>query len=206
VHPLTHDALPSDATEQKGVPPVQALPHTPHEAVPERLASQPLDAVPSQLADPGSHVKPQRPAAHVALAPATAGQAIAQRPQCITLVRVSVSHPLAAFVSQSAKPSSQVKPQVAIAQVGVAWATAGHARPHAPQCITLARVSVSQPFVAFTSQSPKPTLQVDWQRPITHDAVALAVAAHAIPQPPQWTTLVCVSVSQPFEASVSQSP
>jgi hypothetical protein len=206
MQPLTHDALPSAATEQKGVPPEHALPQTPHEAVPERLASQPFDALPSQLAEPGSHAKPQRPAAHVALAPATAGQAIAQRPQFATLVRVSVSHPLAAFMSQSAKPSSQVKPQVAVAHVGVAWATAGHARPHAPQCMTLARVSVSQPLAAFMSQSPKPASQVDWQRPITHDAVALADAAHAIPQPPQCTTLVCVSVSQPFEALMSQSP
>ena len=81
-----------------------------------------------------------------------------------------------------------------------------HARPHAPQCDDDARRSVSQPFAGSPSQSPKPSLQAHAQAPDAQLAVALARVAQAIPQPPQCDAEVCVSVSQPFEASPSQSP
>jgi hypothetical protein len=61
---------------------------------------------------------------------------------------VSTSQPSAAWPLQSAKPASQRRTQTPAAQVGVECGPAGHAAPHAPQCIGLvmrsAQVRVQQ--------------------------------------------------------------
>ncbi len=75
-------------------------------------------------------------------------------PQCAALVATKTSQPLAAMPSQSLKPSSQVTPHIAIAQVATALGPAGHRCPQAPQCAVLRASSVSHPLDASPSQSP----------------------------------------------------
>ncbi|MEZ4393139.1 MAG: hypothetical protein R3A48_18790 [Polyangiales bacterium] len=80
-----------------------------------------------------------------------------------------------------------------------------HARAQAPQCWSLVRVSTSQPFEGSPSQSEKPGEQVYEQRPPAHSTALFARGAQAEPQAPQCSTEVCVFVSQPFIALMSQS-
>jgi len=128
-----------------------------------------------------------------------------QRPQWATLVERSTSQPLAAFPSQSPKPGLQVKPQVPLPQVALAWAGAAHARPHAPQCEVLVRVSTSQPLLALPSQSPKPAAQaVSPHTPDSQAALAL-LSEQRCPQRPQCVLLVRRLVSQPLDSTRSQS-
>ena len=100
----------------------------------------------------------------------------------------SASHPLPGFPSQSAKPALQVKPQVPIAHVGVAFAGVAHARAHIPQCATVVRVSTSHPLLASPSQSANPVLHVNPHAPIAQVAVAFARAGHASHRAPQVAT------------------
>ena len=66
-------------------------------------------------------------------------------------------------------------------------------------------VAVSQPFLAFPSQLPKPALHVGTQAPAVH-TVAPFGFVHASPQPPQCGTEVCVFVSHPLLGRLSQLP
>jgi hypothetical protein len=112
----------------------QAFPHIPQCEVLVRVSvSQPLDALPSQLPKPGLQVKLHIPALHVVVALARAGQAFPHIPQCEVFVRVSVSQPLDALPSQSAKPGLQVKPHLPALHVVAALARAGQVLPHIPQ-------------------------------------------------------------------------
>jgi hypothetical protein len=78
--------------------------------------------------------------------------------------------------------------------------------PHPPQRMGSLRVSASQPFSATPSQSAKPALQVNPQRPAVQVGEALALAAQAVPHPPQCAGSVKVLASQPLRAMPSQSP
>ncbi len=127
-----------------GEPPHEATPPLPLHGRPHapqcitlvvRLVSHP--GAPSQSPRSGErHVPdtPHTPATQVAPRPTGAWHIIPQRPQCATVVRVSVSHPSAGFMLQSAKPAlhprTEHRPLVHIA---VALASA-QAAPHAPQC------------------------------------------------------------------------
>jgi hypothetical protein len=108
-------------------------------------------------------------------------------------VCVLISQPLPAFMSQSAKPALQLAtPHTPIAHEPVAFVGA-HAIPQPPQCETEVCVSVSQPFIEFESQLPKPALHMPTvHTPIAHAPVAPA-GAQAIAQPPQLALSVCVS-------------
>jgi hypothetical protein len=161
--------------------------------------SQPLAGFMSQSAKPAL----QAPIAHAPIAQVAAAlakeQAVPHVPQSVAVVRRSVSQPLAGLPSQSAKPSLQrVIAQVPVWHAPVALGKV-QARPHIPQCIALAVVSVSQPLAALASQSPKPALQRSTeQRPATHAGVPLATV-HAAPQAPQAATLVVVSTQAPSQ-------
>ncbi len=111
--------------------------------------------------------------------------------------RVSTSQPLAATPSQSAKPVAQLKPQVPLAQVVVAFARVGQAFAQPPQWATLVRVSISQPLVATPSQFPKFGLQAKPQLLAAQATVALARAAQALLQTPQCIALVRKSTQSP---------
>jgi hypothetical protein len=156
-----------------------------------------LAAIASQLPKPVAQLASEHaPAAHATVALAKV-QAVAQVPQWVTVVRVSVSQPLSAMPSQSPKPAMQVNPHAPAAQVVVALARVGQAFPHAPQCARLVAVSVSQPLAAIMSQlAVAPGQPVTVHRPATQSAVPLA-AVQAIPQPPQWARLVCGSTHAP---------
>lgn len=76
--------------------------------------------------------------------------------------------------------------------------------PQAPQLVFVSSW-VSQPFEGSPSQSPQPALQAMAHFPETQLAVPF-VELHALPHAPQFNGSVSVLVSQPFEASPSQSP
>jgi len=109
------------------------------------LTSQPLLASMSQSRKPGSHAVAQRAIAHDALAPGPARQAVPQAPQCIGLVAVLASQPLAALPSQSAKPMLQVRPQLPAAHAGVALVAPAHIVVHVLQAAGLLCVSTQVP-------------------------------------------------------------
>src|SRR6185436_7304958 len=79
-----------------------------------------------------------------------------------------------------------------------------HVTPHAPQFEAVLS-GVSQPLRMLPSQSPKPELQVGTQAPAVHTVGPFALE-HPSPHPPQLPTLVCVFVSQPLFALLSQLP
>ncbi len=132
--------------------------------------------------------------------------AVPQAPQCAVLARVSTSQPLAALPSQLPKPvvqvaTAQTDPEhraLALARLQV--------RPQPPQWVALVRVSTSQPLDATPSHSAKPAVQVRAHIPVAQAGTALGAPEQAMPQVPQWETLVRVSVSQPLGALPSQSP
>jgi len=113
---------------------LHARPQAPQWAEVSSVASQPLAALPSQLPRPAAQAVPQVPAVHAADPPAGAGQALLQAPQWAVLVRVSVSQPLAALPSQSARPPMHMLPQVPAAQVATAPGEEAQRVPQAPQC------------------------------------------------------------------------
>ncbi len=66
-------------------------------------------------------------------------------------------------------------------------------------------MSVSQPFASLPSQLAKPVVHdATVQRPAAQAGVAFA-SMQAVPQAPQFATLVTVSTSQPLAATPSQS-
>lgn len=140
------------------------------------------------------------------LQPAPAGQRLPQAPQLFTLLLVLVSQPLAGLLSQLAKPALQVKPHAPLLQIAVALAGVGQRLLQAPQCCGLVRMFVSQPLLAFRSQSANPALQTKPHVPPTQVGVALAGVGHWLPQAPQLPTSVSRLVSQPLATLASQLP
>jgi hypothetical protein len=170
--------------------------------------SQPLEAVPSQLAKPVVHAPmAHAPATHAAVELAPATQRLPHAPQWARVVRVLVSHPLAALPSQSAKPVRHEKPHAPAAQVASALAGAGHTVPHAPQWAGVVRVLVSHPLAGLASQLPKPLAHTPTSHaPMRHTGEALSTAGHAPPHAPQWVTSFWRLVSQPSPIARLQSP
>ncbi len=126
-------------------------------------------------------------------------------PHAVTVLRRSVSQPLAAIPSQLPKPALQAMPHAPIAQVGVALARAGQAFPHAPQFETLAVRSVSQPLPTIMSQSPRPLMQPAMRHTEASQVAVPPEAVHMRAHAPQFEALVRVSTSQPSAASPLQS-
>jgi hypothetical protein len=101
------------------------------------------------------------------------------------------------------KPALHVRiPQVPDEHVAVALRSE-QALPQLPQFVTLLWVFVSHPFVGSPSQLPHPTTQVGAHVPLEQTVVPWGFV-QPLPQLPQLATLVCVFVSQPFAALVSQ--
>jgi hypothetical protein len=180
----------------------QARLHTPQWATSlARVTSQPSARLLLQSATPlRQAVVEHAPATH----PCPVGQTVPQAPHWLALVRVSVSQPLRASPSQSAKPALQVRPHWPSVQVGVVLGRAGQARPQAPQCATLVRGSASQPLAARLSQSRKPPLHARVHCASAHAAVWFIAGMHASPQRPQLVADDRRSVSQPLAALLSQ--
>ena len=129
------------------------------------------------------------------------GQRLPQRPQWAVLARVSVSQPLAALMSQSAKPASHATAQRPAAQVAVWLAATPHATPHAPQ---FARSVVRSAQVSFGQRVCAPG------QPVPHVEAPPAVVqtgvapAQALPHAPQCDEPVS-GASQPLAGFMSQS-
>lgn len=75
-------------------------------------------------------------------------------PQFARSLRRSISHPLLASPSQFPRPGLHANPQRRAAHVAIAWGTAGHAVPQAPQWAALVVRSASHPESASPSQFP----------------------------------------------------
>jgi hypothetical protein len=139
-----------------------------------------------------------------AKAPSTAAQrgvGAAQRrphiPQLSALDR-SVSQPLAGFMSQSAKPRSQVAPQRPAAQVATPRAGAGQTVPQAPQFITS--------VWALTHDMPQRTSPGAAQE-VPHAPPEHTIpSGHERPHAPQLVRSVMRGASQPLTGTASQLP
>lgn len=105
---------------------------------------------------------------------------------------------------QSPKPTAQAATVHAPREQPAVAFRSEHARPHIPQWFGVVARSVSQPFAAFPSQSPKLPVQVYRHVPISQFTIEFGRATQGEPHAPQADRLVRVSVSQPFEASPSQ--
>lgn len=135
------------------------------------------------------------------------GHTVPQAPQLRRSVCVFTQRPGdIAVAPQTTEPAAHVPPQTPAAQVAVPPLGAAHARPHAPQLLTVVLVLVSQPLATIASQSPKPALQVSRHAPLVHAAAWLAPAVQARPHAPQLARAVLMLVSQPFAAIASQLP
>lgn len=215
--PARHIPIPHTPIEHAGVL-FASIPQT-REQPPQLLgsfvvfASQPLASTLSQFSKPGEQ-RPTRhmPATHAGTPLATA-HIVPQRPQLPTDVRRSTSQPSAAFMLQSANPSLQRKPHIRAAHVAVAFGGTGQGFPQRPQCAALEPVSVSHPFIALLSQSPKlPEQRPTAHRPIEHEGSALGML-HIVPHAPQLAELVRVSmhasvqhVCPPGQGCVGEQP
>jgi hypothetical protein len=194
---LTHLAL--------ALPIVQIVPQPPQ--LPASLpmfVSQPLATLPSQSAQPASHLPTlHADATHEGVACGTT-QAEPQPPQLSTLVVVSVGQVPSAFGSQSPSPGRQLltphNPFVHVAEPSVV----SHTLPHVPQLLTSALVFFSQPLTVLASQSEKPAVQVIWQAEATHEGVPL-VLGQTLPHVVQLLASMLVLTSQPLVGSPSQS-
>jgi hypothetical protein len=106
-----------------------------------------------------------------------------QAPQFARSLWVFTSQPSFASLLQLAKPVAQVVSwQRPLMQAALPLAKR-HVKPQAPQLVSEVRAS-SQPLLALPSQSPKPALHWNAQRP-AQKAVALAGRAQRLPQAAQ---------------------
>jgi hypothetical protein len=129
-------------------------------------------------------------------------------PQWLASVLRLTSQPLLfLFMSQSAKPLTQVPLQTPPLQVTVAMLFVEQAPlTHAPQCMGSLPMSASQPLARMPSQLPKLGLHEMPQAPATHVGVLLGYEAQIVPHMLQLVGLVLTLVSQPLPSMVSQLP
>jgi hypothetical protein len=150
-------------------------------------ASQPLDAMPSQLPKLGSHTPSEHVPVEQLSAALVRAHVVLHAPQSVSVLS-GVSQPLAAMPSQFAKPALHAPSvQVPVPQLAVALARL-QLTLHPPQCVVVF-VGCSQPLVSSPSQFAKPVLHVPSAHvPAGHVAVAL-VRAQGTPQPPQFVSV-----------------
>ena len=111
-----------------------------------------------------------------------------QAPQCSVEPSVEVSQPSVTSLLQFPNPGLQAPSlQTPFEQLEVAFVKPLHVVPQAPQCSSLAKTSVSQPFVRSPSQSPQPVSHFITHAPSAHHGPPLGPLAHgphaAVPQP-----------------------
>jgi hypothetical protein len=119
---------------------------------------------------------------------------------------VLISHPFAGLASQSANPALHAATtHFDAVQVSVALFVL-QARPHPPQLFALLVMLISQPLAGLPSQSARPAAHFDTvQTWAVQTSAAPAVMLHAWLQEPQLFGSCAMSISQPSEASLSQS-
>jgi hypothetical protein len=171
---------------------VHARPHAPQCAVVLLVfTSQPLAAIPSQLAKPIAQLATAHtPATHEGVALASA-HARPQPPQCATVVSVFTSQPLIGLASQFPKPALHAPSAHAPAEhTALALERAGHGCPHPPQCAADVCVFTSHPSPATALQSPNPGLHRGRHAPALHSATPFAATPQRLPHTPQCSRSV----------------
>ena len=200
LHAIEHEPL-----EHDGVPlaPLHTFPHEPQfDVFVPVFTSQPFTALISQSANPALHAMAQLPALHEGV-PFEPLHALPHDPQFDALVLVFTSQPLAALMSQSAKPALHAMAHTLFEQEGVPFELL-QIVPQEPQFTALVLVFTSQPFAALMSQLAKPALHAMAHVPLEHEGVPF-VPLQTVPQAPQWVAFVFLFTSQPVCALLSQS-
>lgn len=165
------------------------------------FVSHPLAYIPSQLRR--SVAQPlieQVPETQAIIASGAVGHTLLHRPQFITVVML-VSQPVAAFVSQSSKPVSQVNPQVPAVQVGLALGGSTHRIPQPLQLATSVVMS-TQLMPQVVSPAPHPPVHVNAPTVPLHKGVGSSQTTPQLLQLPGLPR----NASQPFPGFMSQLP
>ena len=119
--------------------------------------SQPLPGSPSQSPLPARQPTPHTPPAQVASTPGGTGQALPHPPQFFASAAMFASQPLAASLSQSAKPRLHgPRTQLPAAQPGSALGSGAHTLPQLPQLLALVAVSTQPPLQQAPGAPPVP--------------------------------------------------
>jgi len=195
---VSFPGVPSGAQSSKGCPSplmcggAQAAPQQR-----ERLHSQPLALLPSQVAYPVLHVMPQVLPLHEPEALAALGQTFPHMPQLAASVVTLASQPSVPDRLQSRKFAPHAV-QLLLEQ----YCDVVHDMLQAPQLVPLVVVLISHPLPVFPSQSACPRGHASTQLPETQSLPM----AHGILQPPQCKFDVAVLVSQPLVLLPSQLP
>jgi len=181
-------------------------------------------ALPSQSPHPGKHAPgwhanspDTAPRTHDVVRFVPGAHTFPHAPHDSWLLR-SVSHPLAAYRSQSAQSGAQVTTaHLPLAHALVTrWSDAlegsGQDCPHPPQCVGLVPVLVSHPSRPSALQSPNPPAHpVTRQNPTaepagaSHTDIVPLPLLHVMPHPPQCAATFS-GCSHPLVASPSQLP
>jgi hypothetical protein len=162
-----------------------------------RLVSQPVAGMPSQSSKPGRQMEiMQAPLPHTT----PGGHAFPHVPQFAGSLSRFVSQPFVVLPSQSACPDGQM----GWVQM-LFWHVPGHTRPHPPQLSGSFVTFVSQPFEQSPSQSAVPGLQAQMPQTPAEQVGLPPTAGQTLPHAPQFWMSVVRSISQPLEASPSQS-
>jgi hypothetical protein len=136
--------------------------------------------------------------------PLATEQALPQAPQFARDVLRLTSHPFARLPSQLPNPAAHaVMPHCPATQLGVP-PVAEQMFPQVPQLLTSVPVWVSQPLVISASQLLYPAAQVMLHVELEQAGVPWLLL-QAAPQIPQLVAEVLVSISQPLDATASQS-
>jgi hypothetical protein len=203
-YPAPHAILHTPAA-QLAVPPTDehALPHAPQlPALVPRFVSHPLSTFPSQSPYPAAQAILHPPSTQLAV-PFFVEHTFPHAPQFAASLPSAFSHPLAALPSQLPKPALHAIWHADDTQLAVPLIDE-HTLPHAPQLLADCVRSTSHPFCACPSQLPCPTEHTVVHAPATHVPVP-PTDEHAALHAPQLSALVFKFVSQPFDASPSQS-
>jgi hypothetical protein len=180
-------------------------PHAPQSPSVARLASHPVDASPSQSPNPAAHAcRLHAPLKHVAVAWLNV-HAFAHAPQFVTLPFRFVSHPFAAFRSQSPNPAVHATPHALPVQLGVPFDEL-HTRPHDPQFSSSSDVRTSHPVAYDRSQFANPALHAWIAHAVPRHVGVPFCAEQTVPHPPQLLALFVVAVSHPLLTFASQLP
>jgi hypothetical protein len=164
---------------------VQVVPHVPQLVSVFKGVSQPFEAMPSQLPQPGAHDATLHvPVAHVAVALGSE-QVTPHEPQLVSVVS-EVLQPAAGLPLQSPHPDAHVGEQRPLTQLVVPLGLL-QTKPQEPQFDVVPR-EIVHPVLATPLQSPQPAAHVGVHAEFTQ-AVAPCGLVHWTKQPPHWLTL-----------------
>lgn len=172
----------------------QALPHAPQFATLARFASQPLNALPSQSANPGAQTNPHRPEVHAALAFAGLAHTMPQLPQFRTSL-TTFAQALAQHACPTAHGKLPLQPGVGVHEPPTHCVPATHFLPQPPQ-LPGSFIGSTHALPQLVSPGRQPLL-LHW--PLRQ----VCPGWQWTPHPPQWLTS---DVSSTQAGSQHESP